>query len=58
MGRVVGGGGQEQKKQEDQVGSYDSVQVRENQGTDRKSRKKVVRSSQISITNYKYHKYL
>lgn len=56
MGRVVGGGGQEQKQQEDQVGSYDSVQVRENQGTDRKSRKKVVRSSQISITNSKYRK--
>lgn len=25
MGRVVAGGGQEQKKQEDQVGGYDSV---------------------------------
>lgn len=56
MGRVVGGGGQEQEKQEDQVGSYDGVQGRENQGPDRKSRKKVVRSSQISITNYKYRK--
>lgn len=47
MGSVVGGGGQETKKQEDQVDGYGNVQGREIQGMDRKSGKQVVRAVRL-----------